>query len=357
MSFSRDPAVVLQDAIQKGYARVRFQQGKPVLDRELNLLGDQSSPTLLADQYLGNGVPSGNGGFRIGNLNVASNDFTIEAGRCLVAGHEVALAANTTYRTQPNNANVAALPAGASNVYVRAVLRPVTQAEDAALGNTGPGDVGQVTAVRDKADWEVLVSAAPINARDHFLLAVVNTAANTVTDRRRADLTLAAVRDEVSGARGTTASVGARVGVSLADDGALRANVVTGPQLANAAVVRRTIADGAVSVAKLSPAAILDVQVTVPPAPGAGQVAELAVDVESADEHAFHLVSVRYVGPRPAGLPPPVAFVNFFNWTRRTALVKAPGTTQITHRHQILLQNPNNFAITVACKAYRIAET
>src|SRR5713226_1249114 len=206
MSFSRDPAAVLQDALQKGYTRVRFQQGKPLLDRELNLLGDLSSPSRLADQYLGNGVPSGSDGFRITNLNVPGNDFTIVAGRCLVGGNEVVLAADTTYRTQPNRANIGALPAGASNVYLRNTLRPVTPAEDPSLGNTGPGDVGQVTAVRDKADWEVLVSAAVINARDVFLLAVINTGANSVTDRRRLELTVAGVRDEVNTARGTTAS-------------------------------------------------------------------------------------------------------------------------------------------------------
>ena len=38
--FSRDPEVVLQDAIAKDCARVRFQPGKPLLDRELDLLAD-----------------------------------------------------------------------------------------------------------------------------------------------------------------------------------------------------------------------------------------------------------------------------------------------------------------------------
>jgi hypothetical protein len=356
MSFSRDPSAVLQDALAKGYSRVRFQQGKPVLDRELNLLGDLASPTRLADQYLGNGVPAGSNGFRVSGLNVATSDFVIEPGRCLVGGHEVTLAANTTYRTQPNTGNVAAFPAGSSNVYLRSFTRPMTQAEDPTLGNTGPGDVGQETAVREKADWEVLVSAAAINARDHFLLAVINTAANTVADRRRLDLTVAGVRDEVSLARGSAASLGARVGVVLADNGALRANAVAEPALANGAVSRRTIADGAVSVLKMSPVPLIDLQVAVPAAP-AGGVAELAVDVETADEHAFHLTSVRYVAPRPAGLPPAANFLSFFTWTRRTALVKPTGVTQLTHRHQIVLQNANNFAITVACKAYRIAET
>jgi hypothetical protein len=378
MSFSRNPTTVLDDALQKGYARVRFQQGSPVLDRELNLLGDLASPTRLADQYVGNGAPTGSNGFRITNLNVPSNDFTIEAGRCLVGGHDVELRANTTYRTQPNSGNAAPFPPGTSNIYLRVFTRPITEADDADLGNTGPGDVGRVTSVREMVDFEVLVSAPVINARDHLLLASLNLGeVNTVIDQRRIDLTLASVRDEVSGARGSLATMDARLDVSLAENGTLRPNVVgtaqlavnavataqiantavTEPKLADNVVSRRTIANGAISLTKLNPTPILDVQVSVPAAPAAGQITELAVDVETADELAFHIVSVRYVSPRPVGLPAPVNFLNFFNWRRRTALVKLPNTLPVTHRHQILLENGNNFAITVACRAYRIAET
>jgi len=61
-SFSIDPSQVLKDATKKGYSRVRFQQGKPLLDRELNLLGDLSNPQRIAEPYIGSGVPAGSDG-------------------------------------------------------------------------------------------------------------------------------------------------------------------------------------------------------------------------------------------------------------------------------------------------------
>src|SRR5689334_2726709 len=115
-NYSADPKITLQAALDRGYSRVRFQQGKPILDRELNLAADLASPDRIVGTYLGDGVPAGNQGFQISGLNVAANDFNILPGRCLVNGHEVALASQTTYRTQPNNSQVAALPAGASNI-------------------------------------------------------------------------------------------------------------------------------------------------------------------------------------------------------------------------------------------------
>jgi hypothetical protein len=63
-SFSKDPKQVLLDANTKGYSRVRFQQGKPLLDRELNLLGDLAHPARIAEPYIGSGVPAAAMGLR-----------------------------------------------------------------------------------------------------------------------------------------------------------------------------------------------------------------------------------------------------------------------------------------------------
>ena len=46
-NYSQDPNTTLQASLTSGYCRVRFQQGKPVLDRELNLLGDLANPQRL----------------------------------------------------------------------------------------------------------------------------------------------------------------------------------------------------------------------------------------------------------------------------------------------------------------------
>ena len=150
-NYSKDPQDALQEALSKGYARVRFQQGKPLLDRELNLAADLVSPQRLLEQHVGNGVPAGNDGFRISNIS--SSDFTIEKGRCLVGGYEVVLNANTTYQGQPQKNNVATpLPTGQSYVYLRVFSSLITAAQDSALTNTGAGDVGFETTVREKIE-------------------------------------------------------------------------------------------------------------------------------------------------------------------------------------------------------------
>src|SRR5258707_670618 len=117
-NFSKDPSISLQSALSNGYSRVRFQQGKPILDRELNLVADLASPERLAKQYIGEGVPAGSSGFQITNLNAATSDFGILSGTCRVMGLEVVLAAQTTYKGQPNSAHVGPIAAGANNVYL-----------------------------------------------------------------------------------------------------------------------------------------------------------------------------------------------------------------------------------------------
>ena len=75
-NFSRSPQLELSSALDRDYCRVRFQQGKPALDRELNLAADLASPQRLAAQYVGNGIAGSGNDFRITNLNVGANDFS-----------------------------------------------------------------------------------------------------------------------------------------------------------------------------------------------------------------------------------------------------------------------------------------
>src|SRR4029077_11917278 len=105
------------------------------------------------------------------------------------------------------------LPVGLSNVYLHVFTREVNGAEDPALLN--PGDVKFETSVRDKVEWEMLVSVAAINALDHFLLAAINTAPPAVNDVRRLNLALSSVRDEMDAARGSAPALSARLGASL----------------------------------------------------------------------------------------------------------------------------------------------
>ena len=121
---------------------------------------------------------------------------------------------------------------------------------------------------------------------------------------------------------------------------------------AQRAVSAQHIQADAVSIAQLRAQLVFSQEVSIPAAP-AGQVIEFPIVFDVFDGIAFHLVSVHYVGPRPAG---PLA--SLFNWTRRNMLVRPPFPPNAPpeQRHVVVIQNPNTVAITVACRAYRLAE-
>lgn len=173
-NYSNDPQVALEDAVQKGYTNVRFQQGKPILDRELNLAADLAAPQRLFQKYLGNGTPEGSDGFRVDNVDLVAGDFNIKAGRFLVNGYEAVLDANTTYQNQPHNEHVAPLSqTDASLIFLRVFTVEVNDTEDADLHNSG--DIGFETTLRERVEWEVLVTTDPnLEGPDLCLLATVS---------------------------------------------------------------------------------------------------------------------------------------------------------------------------------------
>lgn len=372
-NYSQDPQAALQNAIGKSYTRVRFQQGKPVLDRELNLASDLANPQGLARTYIGNGTPAGDNGFAVSAVNLAGNDFTISAGRALVNGQEIVLANNTTYQTQPTLTHVGNLPSGVSNVYLHALPTEITSAQDPDLGN--PNDVHSETAVREKLGWEVVVSVAAVNAPDFYLLAVINTVGPAVQDRRRLGLSTAAVRDEVGLARGSAPDLSTRLVASLAANGTLAANtvgtaqivdgnVVTGkiaagavtePLLASAAVSNRALANASVTVAKMTQTIVFNGQVAVPAALGAGQLGTAVINLLQIEDPAFLLVSVHFDGPRPV-LTAAQLFNQSFTWKMLTNLVKPGGQLTYQHNYSVVIENPATTPISVTCKAYRLNE-
>lgn len=170
-NYSRNPQAALADAVQKGYTRVRFQQGKPILDRELNLASDLAAPNRVLKHYVGSGVPEGSDGFHLGSPDPNAHDFTIKAGRCVVGGLEVVLNADTTYKNQPHKENVRPFPTGVYYVCLRAFTVEVNETQDADLKNAA--DIGFETALRERVDWEVLVYPNFEPPPDLFILGIL----------------------------------------------------------------------------------------------------------------------------------------------------------------------------------------
>ena len=255
-NYSKDPQTAYAEAIQKGYTGVRFQQGKPILDRELNLLADLSAPHRLAQQYIGNGVPDGSDGFRILKFDLTSDNFTIQAGRILVNGYEVELATDTTYKDQPHKEHVAPLPftdiIGAW-IYLRVFNVEVNETQDPDLQNSG--DIGFETALRERVEWEVLVSTTQINQPDHCPLASFFSFGKKAewTDLRVQGLTLAKVRVEVANAGEAASIANARLDlITDAATGTLLKDKITTTQIQDLSVTESKLADSSVTEPKLA---------------------------------------------------------------------------------------------------------
>jgi hypothetical protein len=141
----------------------------------------------------------------------------------------------------------------------------------------------------------------------------------------------------------------------LADGAVTAAKLQAHPtDSAQRAVGPQHVQAGAVAITQLRTTLILDQQIAVPAAPAQGQVAESVVIIDQTDGPAFHLISVHYVGPRPQQQS---FVISSFTWTHRNTLFKLPlPNAPYSHRHELLIQNPNTVAITVACRVYRLLE-
>jgi hypothetical protein len=267
-NYSRDPQTVLTEALSDGYTSVRFQQGKPILDRELNLLADLSAPHRLAQRYIGNGVPDGSDGFRIVKVDPASDNFLIQAGRILVNGYEVELAADTTYQDQPHKEHVAPLPmTGITGawIYLRVFNVEVNETQDPDLQNSG--DIGFETALRERVEWEVLVSTTQINQPDHCPLAnLVYTKSGQQlqlnwTDLRVQGLTLAKVCVDTANAGEAASIANARLDLLMGNTNTLLKDKVGNTQIQDLAVTTPKLADSAVSKEKLQDNAVVNAKI------------------------------------------------------------------------------------------------
>lgn len=207
-NFSTDPLRELERSRAQGYVGVRIEQGVPVLDRDLNLLGDLVTSTVreILEAHLGSGVAGRGDAFAVRALP-AENDLRIcGGGACLVAGIQVEIGADVDYGAQPG-APALTTPAGADRedaVYLDVWVDEVDATGDAALANGA--DVGMQTSVRLRPAWRVGVAEgargapAPARGHAHCLLARLERRAGEATigpeaivDLRRTGLNLADV--------------------------------------------------------------------------------------------------------------------------------------------------------------------
>lgn len=235
-------AVITQDTFDplKAWIGVRLQQGVPIVDADWNESDDARRFELRAylKWFVGDGVPEGNDGFRIATQGASSNNFLIRtnaaipggttnidgalryAGRCIVDGLDVIIAADTQFTAQPlhpNNAGAAALAAAMSAggnpavtvidtaplttngvaliaVYLDVWERLVTPTEAPSMILPA---LGIESCARRKREWVVRVASGgsppvPAAGHSHYLIATITrptavpvtiTAAH-ITDRR-----------------------------------------------------------------------------------------------------------------------------------------------------------------------------
>jgi hypothetical protein len=156
--FSVPPESELARNRDKGYTGLHFEQGVPILDRDLNLLQDliTASVRSVVTRFIGNGVAADSSAFAVEPVGSgAADDVLIRAGKdgarsCLVDGIEVSLPADVRYSEQvpPPPQEERLIPATGSprtdTVYLDVVVRTVENTVE--LSNAG--DVGVQTTVR-----------------------------------------------------------------------------------------------------------------------------------------------------------------------------------------------------------------
>jgi hypothetical protein len=213
-NFSKPPNDALADALGKSYVAVHIEQGVPLLDRDLNLLGDLIAANLrqTLQRHIGDGAAGAN------DFNISTNgdplDFAIAPGTFLVGGFSVTLAAGSSYKTQTvtGAANPPApLPgltqpnAGQPNprvdtVYLDFWLDEIDDSQDPSLANAL--DVGLRTSTRARPNFLVRVAenaaAPPAAPAGHVFSPLASFSrpqaggltAAAVTDLRQSGLTV-----------------------------------------------------------------------------------------------------------------------------------------------------------------------
>jgi hypothetical protein len=162
-NFSRDPDEVLAANLAKGYVGVRIEQNVPLLDRDVNLLGDLVGANLrkIIQGYVGDGVaPGDDGSFLITAANPQGTDLLIGAGIMLVGGLQARAGLTSSYAGQLGAPPLTTPPAGQLRVdvvYLDVWLQEVTTDVDPAIDLGNLADIGVPTSIRLRVAWRVEV--------------------------------------------------------------------------------------------------------------------------------------------------------------------------------------------------------
>ena len=291
----------------KHYVSVRLQQGVPLLDADWNEMEDIRRFEIQAflKWFVGDGVAYGNDGFAIsphifkieGVYRTVPHDFMIEAGRCLVSGHEAIndgffmRGADGKWELRNQQAipyqeqrlvkedklcdtwgvepvEVFKFPATTSTerrfdlIYLDVWERMVDENEDEELLNK---TINMPTCKRIKCEWVVRVKQGILEEPEAFLkelrsksdpqhkdhgyygLATIGwhmpradgyiVPGPVITDLRRTGVNLARLADEIADARGMKATLGNRLDESLTKGGQLRQHVVGNEQVKDDAAI------------------------------------------------------------------------------------------------------------------------
>lgn len=173
--FSSSPSDNLLESLYKKYSGVHVEQAVPLLDRDLNLLGDLAAAKehRVVEEYLGNGTLSDNAGFAIQPVSPTepsdprnNGDFVITAGRLLLGGvlFENTAAINYLQQAVPADdpllilAPVAHAVAKDGSIPVDLVYLDawVSEVEETSVPLPA-ADPGMRTSVRLKPQWRVRI--------------------------------------------------------------------------------------------------------------------------------------------------------------------------------------------------------
>ena len=166
-NFSRDPETYLRDSLDKGYVGARIEQGVPVLDRDLNLLGDLPLAMLrtLTAEFIGDGVRVDSDAFKIQEIEEIppavrpANDFLIMGpGTLLHGGTQVRIPEPIRYSAQ-STVPLTTPSAGRTDYVYLDVTQELVEVDHVADGDlANRSDVGERTSVRMQTVWEVRVA-------------------------------------------------------------------------------------------------------------------------------------------------------------------------------------------------------